>query len=302
MFAFKKYLRFLLFLHCLIGVPQALYAQEASPQPLRVVVDIAPIHDLITQLLEGITIPQLLITGQQSPHLFQLKPSQAQLIQQADMVITVGDHLTPELSQSVERLNPKARHIQLSALPLDEIVPYPEQSAHEHRHNGKDPHIWLDPLLMEQVLDAVGKKLIAAYPQYQGRLEQNYSQLSAKMQRLHSQVSAILSEPSAYSYATYHDAYHYFERRYRLETSLALITSPEDAAGARTSLKRMHKIGETAPACILSESDTPILQRAAEESGAKLVYFDPAYGLKSTPAKHYADLLMGLAAVIKSCQ
>ena len=55
----------------------ALFALPALAEPPRVVVDIAPIHALAAQVMEGVAEPELLLTQDANPHAVQLRPSQA---------------------------------------------------------------------------------------------------------------------------------------------------------------------------------------------------------------------------------
>jgi len=57
----------------------------------NVVVSIKPIHSIVTALMKGVSRPQLLLESSDSAHTFHLKPSQLNLLSNADLVITVGD-------------------------------------------------------------------------------------------------------------------------------------------------------------------------------------------------------------------
>ena len=59
---------------------------RASDGRLDVVVSIKPIHALVAGVMQGVGTQHLLLNDQQSPHHFALKPSQARLLQQAELV------------------------------------------------------------------------------------------------------------------------------------------------------------------------------------------------------------------------
>lgn len=284
----------LLFLHCLIAVPQALYAQS----PPRVITDIAPLQWLLSSLLEGITTPHMLIDGTQSPHLFQLKPSQARQVQQADVIIVIGGDLSPELANSIKRLNPSVSPIVLLDLPVDGLLPY-EESAHAHAHTGTDPHIWLDPLVMERMMAQVSDILTRRYPDYAEKLAYNRSQLSQSLRELDEKIQAgFAADGLKPSYATYHNAYRYFERRYGLPDSHALVTAPEDVRGTRTMIETLGRINEAGPNCLLTEQEDPLTGRIK----TRTIYFDPAYGSAQYRATGYESLLLSLAEAISQCR
>ncbi len=76
----------------------------AHSEQLRVVTDIAPIQSLVAQVMDGVGTPDVLISGAASPHDFQFTFAQAQSVQDADLVIWMGDGLTPWLHESLETL------------------------------------------------------------------------------------------------------------------------------------------------------------------------------------------------------
>ena len=60
------------------------FAQVPAP---RVVVSIPPLHSIVARVMQDVGEPDLLLSGGASPHAFSLKPSQARLLQDADMVV-----------------------------------------------------------------------------------------------------------------------------------------------------------------------------------------------------------------------
>jgi zinc transport system substrate-binding protein len=52
----------------------------------KVIASIKPLHSLISYVMDGVGTPDLLVDGSSSPHTFQLKPSHATMLQEADIV------------------------------------------------------------------------------------------------------------------------------------------------------------------------------------------------------------------------
>ena len=52
----------------------------------KVTVDIAPVHSLVSKVMNGVGKPDLIIPAGASPHEYQLKPSNAKSLQNADIV------------------------------------------------------------------------------------------------------------------------------------------------------------------------------------------------------------------------
>ena len=53
---------------------------------INVVASVKPVHSLVSAVMEGIGVPDLIVKGAASPHTYALKPSQAEQIEKADLV------------------------------------------------------------------------------------------------------------------------------------------------------------------------------------------------------------------------
>jgi hypothetical protein len=83
----------------------AILAGAASAEAPKVVVDIAPVHSLVARVMEGVGVPSLIVTPGASPHQYQMRPSQAAALQDADIVVWMSESLTPWLEETVETLS-----------------------------------------------------------------------------------------------------------------------------------------------------------------------------------------------------
>jgi len=79
----------------------------------RVAVDIAPVHSLVTRVMEGVGTPDLIIQAGASPHEYSLRPSEAAALQDANLVFWIGSGLTPWLTDTIETLAPNANVTEL---------------------------------------------------------------------------------------------------------------------------------------------------------------------------------------------
>ena len=79
----------------------------------KVAVDIAPVHSLVARVMDGVGSPKLVIPAGASPHEYSLRPSEAKSLQDADMVIWIGEDLAPWMENSIETLSKNAEVITL---------------------------------------------------------------------------------------------------------------------------------------------------------------------------------------------
>ncbi len=89
---------------------------SAAAQVPRVATDIAPVHSLTAQVMQGLGVPELIVQRGASPHHYAMRPSEARMVQAADLVISIGAGLTPWLNRRLEVLAGKAQHLELMAV------------------------------------------------------------------------------------------------------------------------------------------------------------------------------------------
>jgi len=132
--------------HLPVAVTFACAAPAFAEAP-QVVTDIAPLHSIAAAVMQGAGEPAVLLPPGADPHHYTMRPSEAQLLQDADLVISVGAGLTPWLDGVSEDLAPDAVKMIWAELPgvsLIEITgEHGEGEAHEHgeaEHEDHDDH------------------------------------------------------------------------------------------------------------------------------------------------------------------
>ena len=107
----------------------------------KVAVDIAPVHSLVSRVMEGVGSPKLIIPAGASPHEYSLRPSEAKSLQDADMVIWMGEDLAPWMENSIETLSKNAEVITLLEESSTKLLDFREGALfEEHDHGEHDDH------------------------------------------------------------------------------------------------------------------------------------------------------------------
>jgi zinc transport system substrate-binding protein len=109
-------------------------ALAAAP---NVVTSIKPVHSLVATLMEGVGTPQLILEGASSPHTASFKPSQAGMLEQADIIFWIGEDLEPFLEKPIETIGAKAHAVALGEIRgVTHLAPREGGTfeAHEHDH------------------------------------------------------------------------------------------------------------------------------------------------------------------------
>ena len=106
---------------------------------LKVVTSIKPIHSLASYIMDGVGSPGLIVDGYNSPHSFQLKPSHAKMLEQADIIFWIGEDLENFLEKPLATIAKKAEKIELLEIKGIKKLKFRERNIFEE-HEGHDDH------------------------------------------------------------------------------------------------------------------------------------------------------------------
>lgn len=123
-----------------LSVTAALMAGTALADVPRVAVDITPVHSLVSRVMEGVGTPSLIVQPGASPHEYSLRPSEAEALQDADMVFWMGGDLTPWMTQSLESLAGDAAVTELLEAEETLLLDFRENALFEAHEHGDDDH------------------------------------------------------------------------------------------------------------------------------------------------------------------
>ena len=108
---------------------------------VKVVTSIKPVHSLVSAVMAGVGEPSLLVKGAGSPHTYALKPSQAQLLQDAELVFWMSHDLEAFLENSIESIATNAKSVPLMEAHGLTKLAFREGGAFDsHDHDDHDDH------------------------------------------------------------------------------------------------------------------------------------------------------------------
>jgi zinc transport system substrate-binding protein len=116
----------------------AMMATPIAAKDLKVVTDFAVTHSLVSMVMGDSGRAELLLDRGGDPHSFQLRPSQARALADADLIFWVGEELTPWMARALSGIEAKGEVVTL--LHADGV--YLQKFAHGHSHDdhGHDDH------------------------------------------------------------------------------------------------------------------------------------------------------------------
>jgi len=237
--------------------------RHATAAP-RVVASIAPLHSLVAAVMGDAGSPRLLLRGGESPHTFNLRPSDAQILNDADILFWIGPTLELPLARILPNLG-VSRSVALLDAPGLTVLPNRHlHPAEPHMQNsrraktgtnvgpGIDPHIWLSLENAAAMVDEITRWLVELDPAQAELYRSNAAQLRQQLRALDEELGARFSGVRG-NYAVFHDAYQYFEHNYSLSPVAVITTHPERSPGAASLRALRATLIDQKVDCIFSE-------------------------------------------------
>ena len=177
-----------------------------------------------------------------------------------------------------------------------------DEHGHEgHAHGEFDPHIWLDPLNAKVILKEMAKHLIENDQKNASVYKDNLKKANKDLDKLVKQVKSELSKD--FKSIVFHDAYQYFETRFKVNVLGAFTVNTDVLPGAE-QLKEIREIIEhDKVTCVFSEPqfNPDIINAVAKDMNISTGVLDPL-GATLTPGKNlYFDLIKNMSKSFKGC-
>ena len=279
----------------------------------NVVVSIKPVHSLVAAIMQGVGEPDVLVGGNASPHTYQLKPSQAASLQQADVIFWTGQDLEAFLEKPLENLAGKATVVELDkaeGLTLlkpregGAFEPHDDEQATSHDHGAEvDMHFWLDTKNAKAMARAITQVLAAADPANANRYRDNLAQLDGRLDELALSLHAKLEPVKSRPFIVFHDAYQYFEREFGLTIAGSVTVNPDMSPGAERLAAIQTKIKDSRAACIFAEPqfEPRLVTMLADGTSARIGALDPEAGSIPEGPELYFTMMTALGDNIANC-
>lgn len=287
-------------------------AQCAFAAP-RVVASIKPIHSIAASIMQDVGDVSLIVDGAASPHSFALKPSKAAILQDAELIIWVGHGLEAFLEKPIETIGTKARILELMDIEALETWPYREaegdaHKSHDHDHNhdheeSDDPHIWLNPQNAKMIAQAIADNLSALDTANEAQYRANLGRFLANMDALEVELTAILTPLQGKPFASFHDGYQYFERRFGLQSIGAIAINPEIAPSAHHIAHLKERMAAQNVSCVFSEPQfsDKLVTVVTEGLDVRSAELDPLGANTQAGPEHYAAMMRIMAQQFSLC-
>lgn len=267
----------------------AAQAVTTSAAPISVVVTIAPLKGLVERLSPAGSTIRVLMPPGRSEHGYEFTPADLAALGRADVSIRVGLGLEPKVEEFVKNRPGKAR----TDLSFAECVgilghDHEDHEGHDHAHDEHehaiDPHLWLDPSLVEAFVPHMAKAVREASARKRALTEAETEALAAKEKQLIADIRAVdvawrerLAPFKGRSIVTHHNAFPRPAARYDLRIA-AVIRGLENAEPKPSALDSVVKAirSEGVHAVFVEpQFNAGLAERIAKAAGVKVARLDP---------------------------
>lgn len=228
-----------------------------SQKAPSIITSFYPLYYFSEQILHPITEDSSTVIINLSAHTpvhdYRLSPNDRLKIQQADLLILFGQNLEP-WGQALASQLPSHRVLTINAI---ESSPHNQQvndghmphGSHKNQHQEEhaedhtlhheshnDPHLWLDPLYSQTIVDRIVTKLLTFpyYQSYRSQLLSNADKIKEKLTILHQSYRKKMANCRQNTVLVSHNALGYLARRYDFNTHSILGLSTHDEPSAHT--------------------------------------------------------------------
>lgn len=270
---------FLAFLLFTTSLAQA-YGENGNTR-LKVVASIKPVYSLVAGIMQGVAEPELLLTSNQSPHHYSLRPSERRKLAQADLIFWIGPNMESFMPRLLSNFDDKKQVISLININGLTLLPV-RQPGHDAEHHDDnlhaqtDAHIWLDTHNIEIMADEITRRLVNIDPGNAQQYKNNNRTLHDKVKELRDELNSLLRDKQQ-PFLTYHDGYQYFEHEFNLQNSGFISINPERRPSARHIQSMKELILKHSIECIFYDApvEPPIMHSLLAGNRAKAVELDP---------------------------
>lgn len=254
-----------------------------------------------------------LVAAGSEPHDLELSPGQAELLEDADLALTVGRGFQPAIEKAAKRRKGETVQVLPDLDDGDDGTSEAHDDGDGHGHGpgedgaselARDPHVWLDPKEMVRVVEKVRDALIeidrAGETQYQANAESFITDLES----LGARFEAGLESCDRRVIVASHAAFGHLTNAYELEQHAVSGLSPD----AEPTADRLDELAtlvrkEGVTTVFTEELVSPkVAEALAREVGVKTAVLSPLEGLTSEEAEAgegYVSLMDRNLAVLR---
>lgn len=195
--------------------------------PLKVHVSILPQKYFVERIAGELATVDVLVQPGKSPATYSPTPDQIRSLAAADVYFRIGVPFENGFMYKLESLAPNIKLVDcrqgIQMRTMAAHVHDHESEGHDEDHEahgkqektaGKDPHIWMSPLLVKHQAGIILETLQALDPDNAAVYNENYNGFVRDLDMLHQDLSELLAPYKGAALFVFHPAFGYFADTY----------------------------------------------------------------------------------------
>lgn len=269
-------------------------------QPPHYVVTIKPLEFILREVCGTRAQVSTLLKPGANAHTYDPTPADARAVQTAAALIWIGR----DYDGWAAKLSAQSKLEVFPLLPVGQRLSFAEDGhgPHDHHdhdhghdhghdghaHSGADPHFFTDPLAVKALLPGLVRELSRLDPAGQADYETGAAAFSAKLDALHSELTATLAPVRGEGVLQFHASFNYFIARYGLRNAGLIEQFPGKEPSPKELQGVVKQIRDEQLKAVFSETLLPKgpAKVIAEAAGVPFYELDPSCG---TSERDYAD-------------
>jgi zinc transport system substrate-binding protein len=258
---------------------------------------IVPLGDFCQRLGGDLVQVQVLIPPGASPHVFEPAPSVMARASQARVFVYIGAGLEPwadkllrsrgrgglivvEAAHGVPLLKDTHQHHHEEAEKPGHTGRNHEAEESAGLHQTGNPHIWLDPVLAQDICRKIASAFIQADPGHRAQYEANLQNYLTALDELNREIESRASGWRLRDFVSFHPSFSYFARRYNLHEVGVIEAAPGREPTPRHLQNLVAAIRRYGIKVVFAEPqlNPRVAEVIAQEAGVKVLMLDPIGG------------------------
>lgn len=253
-----------------LGLPDA--ANTPSSDKIFVVTTVYPLAEFVQQVGgDRVYVVNVTPAGAE-PHDYEPSPRDVARVADADLLVYVGGGLDTWAADMSAAITANGR----VALGLDKLL--------VETKSGLDPHVWLDPVLAQEIVKTIQTSLVQLDPEHADEYKQRSEAYIKRLNDLDADYFVALKTCDLNDIIVSHDAFGYLARRYDFVIHPITGLSPDSEPSVKdlTNLAREAKKLGVKTVFFETLVSPELAQTLAKEVGAETAVLNPLEGLSET--------------------
>ncbi len=203
---------------------------KEGKEKIQIITTLFPQYDFAREIVKDKGEIDLLLPPGVEAHSYEPTPQDISKIKKADVFIYTGEYMEPWAEKVIKNVGEDNIAIvdlseDIELIDEDDHEYHDQEEEHEghedddgHHHGGKDPHIWLDPVYAQEMVDNIVEAVVKVDKNNEDFYRENGDAYKEKLAELDKKFTETF-EKTEHKTIIYggHFAFGYFAKRYGLD-------------------------------------------------------------------------------------